>query len=240
MKNYQVPFLIKRKKSKVFLGVFLICFFSLFACSVFVSVLKIFGAGKNQTTDFFVVMLNSNLSSKLEASEQAQTFKTRGGAGVLFFDKTFFVAISVYQNKADASKIAQNLTTETQQFVVEKFEQKFSESKQNSEFAKFLNSLLMSFYDISVELEKGTKTPVLANLALRNLLTQTTLKHEQAMQVGEEFFSNIFLNAKSVLEYATSIDVLNTSLLPYVSVVRAGEIQILSTFANHRFQNYNN
>lgn len=174
-------------------------------------------------------MLDSKQESKTKASEQAQSFKARGGAGVLFFDKTFFLIMSAYKNENDAKTVAKSLSSENQSFVVKKFELNFNQESENQKvYQNFVQNLIENLYDLSVWLDDGTLTPVLANQKLRNYLTKTTLMYEDALKNAEfDFFAELLLNAKSILEYATSTEILNTSLLPFSSVVRQTQVQIL-------------
>lgn len=202
-------------------------------CWFLFPIFKIF---KNQNTlqaNFFVVLKQTGQTQKSEAEQEAQSLKTRGGAGVLFFKNTFFVAISVYENEKDAISVVNKLKSEGQEFVVKKFVFKANIDDQN--FFNFLTSVLKNLYELSILLESGQISPVAANLKLRNLLTQTTLTYEKANNCDNKIFAEIFLNTKSILEYATSFQLLDTSLLPYASVVRAAEIEILSVAAENEF-----
>ena len=105
--------------------------------------------------------------------------------------------------------------------------EKNEKAETSNQYKTFLQNLLDELYLISVKLDENVLTPVLANQNLRNLLTKTNLMFENTLKSENSFFENIFLNAKSILEYATSIDVMSTTLLPYSSVVRQTQIQIL-------------
>lgn len=233
-KNYKTPFLIKRKRPKK-LKIFLIILFACVTFSILLSsVIRIFYilTKGQETFDYscYAVMANSGQTKREDAMKQAQTFKTRGGAGVLFFDETFFIVLSCYEKKTDAEKIKDELKTEEREIVVKKFLVKIPKmAKENKKYIDFELKILKTLYNLSNALDKSEISDIKANQELRNILSETNALFLEVFQRGEDFFvsKNWMLNTKSILEYATSINVMQTSLLPYSSTIRQAQIQIL-------------
>ena len=244
MKNYKEVSVIKKEHKKiilllttfsfVFLGLTLLTF-------LIAPALKIAQTASSPSFDvikkYYVVCVDTKLTSQQDALNEAQSYKAKGGAGVLFFDSTYFITISSYHKKSDAQNIAKNLTTEQQTFCVLDFNVclnlKDLEKEEKQEFLNYFNfclNVVDELKSLAENLDQNSISKINANLQIKNMLLKSqnyshTLLNSKNKSMQK--LSNTIINFSSILDYVSDEDLLELAVLPYSSSIRQAHIQCL-------------
>jgi len=247
LKNYNEVTTLKKTKTRALFGISLtLCFLIFtFLFSLILTPLlglnylnAIFSQGSTTSSTFYAVMINTDSTDSDYATEQAQNYRVRGGAGVLLEKETYFIVLSAYPNKSDAESVSEQITTEN--IIPEIMEITFQSTNTSSFSAEekelynncfnFAIDTLNSLYDISYKLDTGTITELTANLNIKNLLLDTTSYNQQlfANQTDNlKKIRTIISSVSSLLEYVADEEVLTSTTLPYAGDIRRVLVRIL-------------
>ena len=121
--------------------------------------------------------------SNISATEQSNLCKAKGGAGYTYIsDNYFYIIASIYENKADAEKVVQNIKESTSAEIVTIEISPFSlnSNLSNEEKSALENSITIfktsykELYDISISLDTAVMSEVNARLSLNQLNSKIT------------------------------------------------------------------
>ncbi|MBR1925702.1 MAG: hypothetical protein IJ837_02480 [Clostridia bacterium] len=251
MKNYKEVSIIKTDRKKfillisalfsVFLGFSLLAFLIAPALKITqIANSKVFDVSKN----YYVVCVDTKLTSQKDALNEAQSFKAKGGAGVLFFDSTYFITISSYFKKSDAQKVAENLTTEELPFCVLDFNIQLNlkdfEKDEKQEFLTYFNfclNLIDEQKALAEDLDTNSISKINANLKVKNMLLKAQNYSHNLLNSNNknlQKLSSTMITFSSILDYASDEDLLDLAVLPYSSSIRQAEMQCLLTLKNFK------
>lgn len=237
---------VKKKKSFIALGVF----GSFLALTIIFSIVLspllglnylggLFSKNANGTVcaNYYAVVIDSKTDNESTATEMAQKIRIRGGAGVLIQQKTYLIAVSAYQSKTDAEKVANQIATDEMSPELLKIEIKSKTSKlsesEKEEYNRCFDFILLvidSLYELSSKLDKGEITEINANLQIKNLLLDASYLNQELFSKRNNHFKNlktIVSSTTNLLEYIANEDVLASTLLPYSSDIRRTYMRIL-------------
>lgn len=240
---------LKKPKRKAFWIIFcfvLIFFLVLIFSIIFSPMLKIVNLSSKNVyaleANYYFVCLNTGILSREDAQKEAQNIKSRGGAGIVFFDEVYFVFVSCYENEDEAKKIKESLENEEQKFEVKKksfsFNIKNIEKTEREEFCDYYNFLvdvLKSLYNLSNSLDKNETTKIGVNLKIKSLKTQTNLKLQHinsSLSLEHSKMQKAFITLLSCLEYCGNEDLLESAVLPYSSVLREMRASMILSLSN--------
>ena len=249
LKKYFETKTFKKPKNKAFWVVccFVLIFLVVLIFSVLFSpMLKIISfSSKNVYAlekGYYFVCLNTGVLSREDAQKEAQNIKSRGGAGIVFFDEVYFVFVSCYENEDEAKKIKESLESEEQKFEVKKKSFSFnikniekSEKEEFCEYYNFLIDVLNNLYSLSNLLDKNETTKISVNLKIKSLKTQTNLKLQKinnTLNLEQSKMQKAFITLLACLEYCENQDFLESAVLPYSSVLREMHANIILSISN--------
>ena len=246
-KNYNEVTILKKTKTRAWFGISLtLCFLIFtFLFSLILSPIlglnylnAIFSQGSTTSSTFYAVIINTNSIDADYATEQAQNYRVRGGAGVLFEKETYYIVLSAYPNKSDAESVSEQITTES--IIPEIMEITFQSANISSFSAdekmlynnsfNFVLDTLNSLYDISYKLDTGAITELTANLDIKNLLLDATSYNQQLFENQTDNLKEIrtiISSLSSLLEYVADEEVLTSTTLPYAGDIRRVLVRIL-------------
>lgn len=249
LKNYNEVCVLKATKKHAWLGIsFFVCFLVLtFLFSMLLSpllglnYLGVFSQNNSvYSLSFYAVIINTNSTDSDYATEQAQTYRVRGGAGVLWEndDETYCIVLSAYLTKSDAQTVCEQITTqslapEVMEIAVQKENTgNFSLAEQDlyDKSFDFLVATLNSLYEISYKIDTGTLSEINANLQIKNLLLDTNYYYQQLLENGSDNLDNMktfMASTNSLLEYVADEEVLTSTALPYSGDIRRVLVRIL-------------
>ena len=247
LKNYNEVCVLKPVKSRAWLGIsFVICFLVFtFLFSLILSPLlglNYLGVLSNGTetyaTSFYAVVINTNSTDSDYATEQAQAYRVRGGAGVLWENETYYVILSAYPSEDDAETVKEQITTtsltpEIMEISINKTDTASFTTEEKELYNKsfeFLLSTLNSLYDISYKIDTGLMTELNANLQIKNLLLDTSYYYQQILANESdnlEDIKTILASTNSLLEYVADEEVLTSTALPYSGDIRRVLVRLL-------------
>lgn len=199
----------------------------------------IFGKGEGtQTSTFYAIMVDTNSTDSEYATEQAQKYRVRGGAGVIFKKDTYHIILSAYPNQKDAEKVSDQLTTDSLKPEIMKIEVK---SENLSSFLdadrelyqkcfNFTLSTLNSLYDITYNLDTNEVTEINANLQIKNIQLEASYYNQQLFDNQKKQLEDILMivsSANSLLQYVSNEEELTSTVLPYASDVRRVFVRLL-------------
>lgn len=185
-------------------------------------------------------MLNTQISNKNEAEQEAQNLKSRGGAGVLLFENNYFVVVSCYKTEEDAKQVASSLSTEENTFAVK--EQKISINIKHLEKEKqtillknlnFFTDKITEIYETANSLDSGSTSKISANLKIKSIKAETQATCDEMLKTdNQKSVKQAFLSFLSALEYASEQSHLSSTIVPYSSVLREMMIHSILSFCN--------
>ncbi len=218
-KKRRTQYIIRYKR--IFVFVFLVCFI-VSAISIYLS-LRARNVVYKAKTYYFVSV---NCQTLKEGDETSKKLKPLGAGGLIYIDETVYVDISVYQNYAEAKKIAEDLTEKGIHAQVVEYSHGNLKIKTNKTMAKTLSDALNyisrthdKLYDLAVKLSKNTESEAYA-YAVINQITANFLEH--AKKVENYKIKEYLLTVADTLKSC----VLDVSV-PLVSLIRYADCFII-------------
>ena len=204
--------IIKRKPKKRLLGIFLICFISFFAVTLFAelfsktlnvgnfSIVSLIMGGGNGGIDahsYFAVTLGE-YETKAECLDVAMGSSVAGASGYVWEKDGYFYPIgSIYKTKEDATKVVEQLSNSVYSVGVLEIEFKkiaFDESSKEKEVAtviydslNYLGELYNNFQVHSIQLEKNEITYVAAASFINAYLGEIKVYESKMQYLIEEY-----------------------------------------------------
>ena len=246
--EYNETEIIRHKRGKaVYALVFvLVTFLLIVALSfLFSSFIKV---GSNLPLSFFSLTLkekdyyaisSEEFISEAEAGAHARTIKQRGGAGFLMKrDTNFTVIVAVYNNMDDCILVKENLLTQglrAEIFTITMPKKSISGLNNTDRtnikaVYEYFFSLYKTLYNISAELDKGSKKHNEAALDFAALKLETIKFNLEIRTSANKYVTLIKKQLNSVIdifEYLTNPIVTEGRNMPYTSEIKYAYTQIL-------------